>query len=54
VSDWIEVRSEVDEFDRVTDLDRLHERKQRELQVVKKRLEQFRQEFVTVLEGLGF
>jgi hypothetical protein len=46
-TDWIIVRSDVDEFDRVTDFDRFP-------QAVKKRLEQFRQEFVTVLQGLGF
>jgi hypothetical protein len=52
--DWTVGRSDVDEFDRATDLDRLHEKKQEELQAIKRRLEQFRQEFVTILQGLGF
>ena len=54
VTDWIVVRSEVDELDKVTDRDRLHERKQEELGAIRKRLDQFRQEFVTILQGLGF
>lgn len=53
IEDRIDVTSDVDQIDRVTDLDRLHKQKQSELGDVCERLARFRRELVAALTRVG-